>query len=67
MKYGLRKEIEMMMKILDEGPWRLAFNKLGGNFKYQLIDYSRFARNIVVDGVGACKKNLRESSRDVEK
>ena len=51
----------MMMKILDRGPWRLALNKLGGKFKYQLIDYSRFARNIVVDGVGACKKEALEN------
>ena len=61
MKYGLHKEVEMMMKILDRGPWRLVLNKLGGKFKYQLIDYSRFARNIVVDSVGACKKEALEN------
>ena len=59
---GLRREVEMMMmKILDRGPWRLAFSKLGGKFKYQLIDYSRFTRNIVVDGIGASKKEALEN------
>lgn len=62
MGYGLRKEVERMMKILGRGPWHLAFNKISASkFRYRLIDYSQFARNIVVDGEGASKKEALEN------
>ncbi len=62
MGYGLRREVERMMKILGRGPWRLVLNKISpSKFRYQLIDYSQFARNIVVDGEGASKKEALEN------
>lgn len=62
MGYGLRREVERMMKILGRGPWRLVLNKiLPSKFRYQLIDYSQFARNIVVNGEGASKKEALEN------
>lgn len=64
---GLHREIEGMMKILGRGPWRLVFDKSGSKFRYRLIDYSQFATTIVVDGIGASKKealkNLLETWR----
>lgn len=59
----LRREIEGMMAILGRGPWHLAFDKnfLDGKFRYRLIDYSQFARTIVVEGVGASKKEALEN------
>ena len=51
-----------MMKILGKGPWRLVLNKISASkFRYQLIDYSQFARSIVVDGEGASKKEALEN------
>lgn len=51
-----------MMKILGRGPWRLVLNKISASkFRYQLIDYSQFARNIVVSGEGASKKEALEN------
>lgn len=62
MGYGLRREVERMMKILGRGPWHLAFTKISASkFRYRLIDYSQFARNIVVDGEGASKKEALEN------
>lgn len=59
---GLRREVERMMKILGRGPWHLAFTKISASkFRYQLIDYSQFARNIVVDGEGASKREALEN------
>lgn len=58
----LRKEVENMMKLLDRGPWRLVLDKVSvDKFRYHLIDYSQFARNIVVDGEGASKKEALEN------
>ena len=62
MRYGLRREVEKMMKILGRGPWRLVLTKISASkFRYQLIDYSQFARNIVVNGEGASKKEALEN------
>lgn len=61
MSCGLRREVERMMKILGKDPWRLEFNKWRGKFRYWLIVYSSFARRIVVEGVGASKKEALEN------
>ena len=59
---GLRREVEKMMKILGRGPWHLAFTKISASkFRYQLIDYSQFARTIVIEGVGASKREALEN------
>lgn len=59
---GLRREVERMMKILGRGPWHLTFKKISASkFRYQLIDYSQFARTIVVAGEGASKKEASEN------
>ena len=52
-----------MMKLLGRGPWHLALTKnlSNGRFRYRLIDYSQFARAIVVEGVGASKKEALEN------
>lgn len=53
-----------MMMVLGRGPWRLVLDKNSsdGKFRYRLIDYSQFARAIVVEGVGkASKKEALEN------
>ena len=51
-----------MMKILGRGPWQLALTKISASkFRYRLIDYSQFAWGIVVEGVGASKKEALEN------
>ena len=57
----LRREVEGMMKLLGRGPWYLALNKSNGKFRYRLVDYSQFARTIVVDGEGASKREALEN------
>ena len=62
MRCSLRREVEMMMKLLGRGPWRLVLNKISiGKFRYHLIDDSQFARCIVVSGEGASKKEALEN------
>ena len=62
MGYGLRREIEMLMKILGRDPWYLALSKItDSKFRYRLVDCSQFARSIVVDGEGPSKKAALEN------
>lgn len=62
MGYGLRREVEMMMKLLGRDPWYLALNKItDSKFRYRLVDCSQFARRVVVDGEGPSKKAALEN------
>jgi len=63
MRYGLRREVERMMKLLGKSPWRLVLTKNLSDckFRYRLVDCSQFARTIVVEGIGANKKEALEN------